>query len=132
MDSTGAWKQLTVPEGQIAVLAGYTLERATCGLITAAKHRMVCFNASMKWLKCTLTPHYSIGTVQHKAFHCPFSRSIKPQQHFSIDARNMLDTITLPLAASSADCAMQPDYTVMYPHHFLCAMCVKVVDIMHQ
>ncbi|KAL0046452.1 hypothetical protein WJX82_000928 [Trebouxia sp. C0006] len=41
MDSTGAWTQLTVPEGQIAVLAGYTLERATCGLITAAKHRMV-------------------------------------------------------------------------------------------
>ncbi len=48
MDSTGAWTQLTVPEGQIAVLAGYTLERATCGLITAAKHRMVCFNASIQ------------------------------------------------------------------------------------
>lgn len=124
MDSTGAWTQLTVPEGQIAVLAGYTLERATCGLITAAKHRMVCFNASIQRLKCTLTPHYSIGTVQHKAFPCPFSRSIKPQQHFLIDARNMLDTITLALAVSSADCAMQPDYTVMYPHNF-CAQCMS-------
>ncbi len=42
MDSIGEWKQLTVPEGQVAVLAGYTLERATCGLVAAAKHRMVC------------------------------------------------------------------------------------------
>jgi hypothetical protein len=43
MDSTGEWQQLTIPEGQIAVLAGYTLDRAACGLVTAAKHRMVGF-----------------------------------------------------------------------------------------
>ena len=42
MHSTGEWKQLTIPEGQIAILAGYTLERATCGLVAAAKYRMVC------------------------------------------------------------------------------------------
>ena len=41
MDSTGEWKQLTVPEGQVAVLAGYILEGATCDLVTAAKRRMV-------------------------------------------------------------------------------------------
>lgn len=66
MDSAGEWKQMAVPEGQVAVLAGYTLQRATCGLVTAAKHRMV-------YLQCTPLPHCSIGIVQHKALFCPFS-----------------------------------------------------------
>ena len=29
----GTWTHLLLLEGQIAVLAGYTLERATCGLV---------------------------------------------------------------------------------------------------
>ena len=37
----GSWQQLQVPEGHIAVLAGYTLEQATCGLVKAVTHRVV-------------------------------------------------------------------------------------------
>lgn len=61
MDCTGEWKQLTIPEGQIAVLAGYTLERATCGLVTAAKHRMV-------YLQCqyTVAEMHPAATLQHR------------------------------------------------------------------
>ena len=29
------------PKGSLVVLAGYTLERATCGLIKASRHRVV-------------------------------------------------------------------------------------------
>ena len=41
-------------EGSIAVLAGYTLERATCGLIKAAKHRVVC-QADVKCTHATMS-----------------------------------------------------------------------------
>ena len=37
----GTWKHLLLPQGYIAVLTGHTLERATCGLVKAAKHRVV-------------------------------------------------------------------------------------------
>ena len=30
-----------IPQQYVAVLAGYTLERATCGLVKAATHRVV-------------------------------------------------------------------------------------------
>ncbi len=43
MRSSGEWVDVFLPEGHVAVLAGHTLERATCGLIKAAKHRVVCF-----------------------------------------------------------------------------------------
>jgi hypothetical protein len=42
MTPNGEWADVFLPEGHVAVLAGYTLERATCGLIKAAKHRVVC------------------------------------------------------------------------------------------
>ena len=42
MRSSGEWVDAFIPEGHVAVLAGHTLERATCGLIKAAKHRVVC------------------------------------------------------------------------------------------
>ena len=35
-------KDVLLVGGHVAVLAGHTLERATCGLIQAAKHRVVC------------------------------------------------------------------------------------------
>ena len=38
----GSWQQLQVLQGHIAILAGYTLERATCGLVQAVTHRVVC------------------------------------------------------------------------------------------
>ncbi len=79
MDSTGEWQQLTIPEGQIAVLAGYTLERATCGLVRAAKHCMVYLQPVYSGSNCTLPPHCSIGIVQHKALFCPFSCNTKPK-----------------------------------------------------
>ena len=44
MGQDGSWEQLLVPEGHIAVLAGYTLERATCGLVKAVTHRVVRFH----------------------------------------------------------------------------------------
>ena len=37
----GTWKDLLLPQGQIAILAGYILERATCGLVKAAKQKVV-------------------------------------------------------------------------------------------
>lgn len=37
----GAWENLLVPEGYVAVLAGHTLEHATCGMVKAVKHRVV-------------------------------------------------------------------------------------------
>ena len=37
----GAWQDLLIPAGHIAVLAGYTLERATCGKCPAVKYREV-------------------------------------------------------------------------------------------
>ena len=43
MLSSGSWKDVRLAEGQVAVLAGYTLERATCGLVKAVKHRVVSF-----------------------------------------------------------------------------------------
>ena len=36
------WRELPLSEGHVAILAGHTLERATCGLIKAAKHKVVC------------------------------------------------------------------------------------------
>ena len=37
----GSWKDVRLAEGRVAVLAGYTLERATCGLVKAVKHHVV-------------------------------------------------------------------------------------------
>ena len=37
----GTWRELPLSQGQIAILAGHTLERATCGLIKAVKHKVV-------------------------------------------------------------------------------------------
>lgn len=37
----GTWNHLLLPQDRIAVLTGHTLERAACGLIPAAKHRVV-------------------------------------------------------------------------------------------
>jgi isopenicillin N synthase-like dioxygenase len=48
---------LKLPDGCIAVLAGYTLERATCGLIKTAKHRVVC----LAGVKCMLTIMSCLG-----------------------------------------------------------------------
>ena len=51
----GTWTHQLLPEGQIAVLAGYTLERATCGLIKAATHKAVCYQLLLpEHLPCTL------------------------------------------------------------------------------
>ena len=36
------WREWSLSRGHVAVLAGHTLERATCGLINAAKHKVVC------------------------------------------------------------------------------------------
>ena len=41
MRSNGEWVDVLLSDGHVAVLAGHTLERATCGLIKAAKHRVV-------------------------------------------------------------------------------------------
>ncbi|KAA6421734.1 MAG: hypothetical protein FRX49_08345 [Trebouxia sp. A1-2] len=41
LQADGQWAHMRLPEGCIAVLAGHTLERATCGLVKAAKHRVV-------------------------------------------------------------------------------------------
>ena len=41
LGADGVWSDLLLPEGHVAVLAGYTLERATC--VKAAKHRVVCW-----------------------------------------------------------------------------------------
>lgn len=38
MTADGVWHHLQVPQGHVAVLAGYTLERATCSLVTAVTH----------------------------------------------------------------------------------------------
>ena len=37
----GEWEDVTVPAGHVVVLPGYTLERATCGLVKATIHRVV-------------------------------------------------------------------------------------------
>ncbi|KAL3158725.1 hypothetical protein ABBQ32_011459 [Trebouxia sp. C0010 RCD-2024] len=37
----GTWTHVLLPQGLIAVLTGHTLERATCGLVKAAKHRVL-------------------------------------------------------------------------------------------
>lgn len=37
----GAWQDVLVPAGYVAVLVGYTLERATCGKIPAVRYREV-------------------------------------------------------------------------------------------
>ena len=36
----GEWMHVMLPHGYIAVLPGYTLERATCGLVKAPKHKV--------------------------------------------------------------------------------------------
>ena len=38
----GTWREMQLSGGWIAILAGHTLERATCGLIKATKHKVVC------------------------------------------------------------------------------------------
>ena len=45
-NADGAWTDVTAPRGTVTVLAGYTLERATCGLIKASNHRVVRSNIS--------------------------------------------------------------------------------------
>ena len=41
MTEDGSWKQLLIPKHHMAILPGYTLERATCGVVTAVTHRVV-------------------------------------------------------------------------------------------
>ncbi len=50
LSAGGVWKQLPLSKGQVAVLAGHTLERATCGLVKAATHRVVCELPWQVWL----------------------------------------------------------------------------------
>ena len=45
-NADGAWTDVIAPRGTVTVLAGYTLERATCGLIKASNHRVVRSNIS--------------------------------------------------------------------------------------
>lgn len=42
----GDWRHVTLPAGYVAILPGYTLERATCGLVKATTHRVVSMNPS--------------------------------------------------------------------------------------
>lgn len=39
--ASGTWDDVTLPAGHVIVLPGYTLERATCGLVKATRHRVV-------------------------------------------------------------------------------------------
>ena len=41
VEVNGQWQDVPIPAGHIAIFPGYTLERATCGLIKATKHRVV-------------------------------------------------------------------------------------------
>ncbi|KAK9804918.1 hypothetical protein WJX72_012019 [[Myrmecia] bisecta] len=50
--STGEWQDVTLGKGQIAVFAGYTLERATCGLIPRALHRVRTLQSSERMSLC--------------------------------------------------------------------------------
>ena len=37
----GHWRSVVLPSGHVAILPGYTLERATCGLVKATTHSVV-------------------------------------------------------------------------------------------
>ena len=39
--ASGDWEDVPMPAGHVVVLPGYTLERATCGLVKATVHRVV-------------------------------------------------------------------------------------------
>ncbi|KAL0039487.1 hypothetical protein WJX79_010346 [Trebouxia sp. C0005] len=39
--TSGVWKDVTLPAGHVIIVPGYTLERATCGLVKATTHRVV-------------------------------------------------------------------------------------------
>ena len=39
--ASGTWDDVTLPAGHVIMLPGYTLERATCGLVKATRHRVV-------------------------------------------------------------------------------------------
>ncbi len=65
----GHWTSVTVPVGRIAILPGYTLERATCGLVKATIHRVVSMSMNPSFsdlwtcIKHTIVPaSYRVGT----------------------------------------------------------------------
>ena len=60
----GTWKELPRSQGQVAISAGYTLERATCGLIKAVKHKVVC--PSHVSMKITASSNMALCRVLHR------------------------------------------------------------------
>ncbi len=69
---SGVWKDVTLPAGHVAILPGYTLERATCGLVKATTHRVVSMgmNASFS----DHVPHTSLwsghGSREKQSYAC--------------------------------------------------------------
>jgi len=53
--TSGLWEDVTLPAGHVIILPGYTLERATCGLVKATTHRVVSMNASLPDLWTCIT-----------------------------------------------------------------------------
>ena len=67
----GSWRHLLTPQGQLAVLSGYTLERATCGLIKAAKHKVVCAACCTCHCKQQSVMQIYACLASHKAGYVP-------------------------------------------------------------
>jgi len=53
--ASGPWKHVTLPAGHVVILPGYTLERATCGLVKATTHCVVSMNPSFSDLWTCIT-----------------------------------------------------------------------------
>ena len=62
----GTWRGLPLSQGRGAVLAEYTLERATCGLTKAAKHRVVCPSEVSVGINCHIISRYHSQQQQGK------------------------------------------------------------------
>ncbi|KAL0027691.1 hypothetical protein WJX79_009241 [Trebouxia sp. C0005] len=97
LQADGQWAHMRLPEGCIAVLAGHTLERATCGLVKAAKHRVVMghggcstartalvykFRASedaVLDLHATISKHHTTGIDPRRSWPQQWAAATKPR-----------------------------------------------------
>ena len=65
-DKHGTWIDVHAPKSSLVVLAGYTLERATCRLIKASRHRVV----GRSYLLLSLNALDPCSPAHHSASYC--------------------------------------------------------------
>ena len=109
----GDWRHVTLPAGHVAILPGYTLERATCGLVKATPHRVVSVNLSFPdlWTCFTHTTlpachrvvaHSTCYLLSKLTQHNSYKSVVRPWQHRAAKLRLRTPGLLFMIAPLSA------------------------------